>query len=106
MKIPVDALISREKLTHYLLMPKRKNDKSRFLAQAGFTQENPDVLETAIRHVIASNEAVADRQDAYGTFYRVEGDLHGPDSTLAVVTVWILQDANDIYRFVTLKPAR
>jgi hypothetical protein len=42
MKIPHDAIRAREKLTHYLLVFRKKNDKSKFLAQAGFIHENPD----------------------------------------------------------------
>lgn len=60
-KIPNNAIIPREKLTLYLLIPQRKNDKSGFLAQVGFTQENPDLLEQAIRKLIAENEAIVDR---------------------------------------------
>ena len=106
MNIPAQAIIAREKLTHYLLVPKRKNDKSRFLAQAGFTLANPHALETAIRQLLRENEAVVDRENEYGTFYQVQGDLRGPDGILTVVTVWILQDINGTFRFVTLKPAR
>ena len=106
MKIPDDAIIPREKLTQYLLVPQRKNDKSTFLAQAGFTQNNPDLLEKAIRELIANNEAIQDRQNTYGVFYRVIGDLHGPEGILATVTVWIQLTNNNDYRFVTLKPAR
>lgn len=58
MKIPEDALISREKLTHYLLVFQPDNDKSKFLAQAGFTQANPDALEAAIRQMIMTHEAI------------------------------------------------
>lgn len=37
MKIPPEkAIIAWDKLTHYLLVFKEKNDKSRFLRQAGF----------------------------------------------------------------------
>jgi hypothetical protein len=105
-KTPTEAIISRAKLLDYLLLPKRKNDKSTFLAQAGFTQSNPDALEAALRQLIVENEAYSDRVDEYGVFYRVEGRLHCPDGILAVVTVWILQKSNGEYRFVTLKPAR
>jgi hypothetical protein len=89
-----------------LLAPKPKNDKSRFLARAGFTQTNPDGLEEALRRLIAEEEAVADRDDQYGRFYQVVGDLRGPGGTLRVVTVWIVQAADGVCRFVTLKPAR
>ena len=106
MKIPADAFIAREKLTHYLLIPKPKNDKSGFLAQAGFTQKNPDVLETALRRLIAENEAISDREDEYGIFYQVSGQLYGTIGTLAVVTIWLQRSLDDGYRFVTLKPER
>lgn len=105
-RIPDDAIISEEKLVRYLLAPRRKNDKSGFLAQAGFTAANPDRLEQAIRQLIAGNEAIPDRQNEYGAFYRVEGVLVGPEGVLLAVTIWIQQTFEDRYRFVTLKPAR
>jgi hypothetical protein len=64
------------------------------------------LLEAAVRQVIADNEAVFDRENQYGSFYQVKGNLHGPEGILTVVTVWILQDVNGEFRFVTLKPAR
>jgi len=36
------------KWTQYLLVAKVRNDKSKYLAQAGFTQENPEVLLEAV----------------------------------------------------------
>ena len=41
MHIPVEAVIPEEKLTRYLLLHREYDDKSRYLAQAGFTQDNP-----------------------------------------------------------------
>jgi hypothetical protein len=105
-RIPDDALIPEEKLVRYLLAPRRKNDKSGFLAQAGFTVANPDLLEQAIRQLIAENDAIPDRQNEYGAFYRVEGVLSGPDGMLLAVTIWMQQTIEDRFRFVTLKPAR
>jgi hypothetical protein len=105
-RIPEGAIIPREKLLNYLLTPRRKNDKSGFLAQAGFTLANPVQLEQAIRRLIAENDAVSDRQNEYGIFYRVEGGLYGPEGRLLIVTIWIQQTIDDRFRFVTLKPAR
>ena len=105
-KVPVNAIIPREKLTHYLLKSRPKNDKSGFLAQVGFSQENPDALEAAIRQLITEEEASSDREDVYGVFYVVTGNLHGPSGILPVVTVWLLQRNEGVVRFVTLKPAR
>jgi hypothetical protein len=83
-----------------------RNDKSKFLSQAGFTLESPGDLLAAIRKQVAENNAMPDRQDEYGTFYQVVGDLVGPSGILSVVTVWIEQSADGQIRFVTLKPAR
>jgi hypothetical protein len=41
-KIQDTAIIPEEKITRYLLVPRIKDDKSKFLAQAGFTQDNPE----------------------------------------------------------------
>lgn len=104
MKIPPDAIIAREKLTHYLLVFQPKDDKSKFLAQAGFTLENPDALETAIRRLIQDHEALSDKENEYGVYYRVTGSLRGPTSNLDVVTIWIFGAKDGTYRFITLKP--
>ena len=106
MFIPPTAIIPTEKLTAYLLVLRPKNDKSQFLVRAGFSALNPTALDHAIRTLIAENEAVQDRQDEYGTFYRVVGELRGPHGILWVVTVWLLRTADDHYQFITLKPAR
>ena len=69
MKIPVNAIIPEAKLTKYLLEYKLRNDKSRFLARAGFTIENWQLLKLAIQQLSQSVDAVPDRTNKYGTFY-------------------------------------
>ncbi|MGL5795657.1 MAG: DUF6883 domain-containing protein [Waterburya sp.] len=71
MKIPTDAIISESKLTKYLLVFKPRNDKSQFLAQAGFSLDNWQALEIAIRQLNLTVEAFRDRTNEYGTFYNV-----------------------------------
>jgi hypothetical protein len=102
MKLPDDVVIPREKLTEYLLVPRDKNDKSKFLAQAGFTQDNPEALEAAVRRLIGENDAVQDREDDYGTYYRVTGVLYGVTADLDVITVWIQGAKDGSYRFITI----
>lgn len=107
MKVPSDANIPREKLTDYLLIPKEEDDKSKFLAQAGFTLKNPEDLEFALRELIASYEAEADRINAYGTFYQVKGHLKGINEyNLSVITIWLEETATGEFRLITLKPWR
>jgi hypothetical protein len=107
MKILPDAIIAREKLTDYLLTPRQEDDKARFLNQAGFTQDNPDDLETAIRRLTASEEASSDRVDEYGIFYQVRGEIVGPNErSLSVITIWLEEAVSGDVRFITLKPWR
>ena len=88
-------------------MPREWDDKSKFLAQAGFTRENPDRLLTAIRELAASVEAEEDRTNEHGKFLRVEGVLPGPNGRrLWVVTVWLRWHLDGKVRFVTLKPRK
>lgn len=106
MQIPPDAEIAREKLTNYLLVPKPLDDKSRFLGRAGFTPAHPQTLDAAIRALAAAEPAIQDCVNEYGTFWRVEGLLMGPDRGIPVVTIWIQRHADGRFRFITLKPGR
>ncbi len=106
MKLQGHIVIPDAKLTQYLLVPLPENDKSKFLARAGFTQDNPDRLKQAIFNLIQSYDAITDRYDRYGRYYRVEGNLVGPNCSLAVVTIWIERASDRLIQFVTLKPKR
>ena len=105
MRIPPDAVLPMEKLTGYLLVARQWDDKSKFLAQGGFTKENPHLLLNAIRELAATTEVVEDGINPYGVFLRAEGILRGPgEKTLPVVTIWLQSRADGRVRFVTLKP--
>ncbi len=106
MQIPSDAVIRPAKITEYLLVYRRKSDKSQYLARAGFTLDDPEALIAAIRSLIARHDATVDRHDEYGVFYRVKGALHGADGSVEVITVWIQREIDGVFSFVTLKPAR
>lgn len=107
MKIPNDAVIPTEKLTRYLLVSKARNDKSKFLARSGFSQENPEALLKAIRSLTETVEAVQGRTSQYGAFHHVEGELTGANGVnVSVVTVWLQWKADNKFHFVTLVPAK
>ncbi|MEL7071100.1 MAG: DUF6883 domain-containing protein [Cyanobacteria bacterium J06581_3] len=104
-KILSDAIIPVAKLTRYLLIKRTRNDKSKFLAQAGFTLNNYADLENALRKLILDAEAVEDRTDEYGTFYQASGSLEGINGIcLNVVTVWLHRKIDQRFQFVTLVP--
>jgi hypothetical protein len=106
MKIPPDAVIPLAKLTDYLLVVRKWDDKAKFLARAGFTRDNPHLLLAAIRGLAASAEAFEDGSNEYGEFLRAEGELAGPDGALQVITVWLRWRTDGRVRFVTLKPRK
>ena len=107
MKIPPDAIIPDEKLTRYLLVLREHDDKSKFLAQAGFTLVNPEVLQEAIQRLAATYEAVREGENEYGEFYRVDGDMESAEGrNLSVVTIWLRWKSDGRFHFITLKPLR
>jgi len=106
-KVPADALIPAEKLTRYLLVPRPWDDKAKFLAQAGFTLENPERLLGALRMLAREVEALPDGASEYGEFLRTDGELVGPNGRrLAVTAIWLRQHADGKVRFVTVKPRK
>ena len=107
MKLSPNVIIPDDKLSKYLLLYKEKNDKSKFLAQAGFTQNNPDELKLAIYQLISIVEPIEDLTNEYGTFYRIEGILIGINQKkLSVVTIWLKRKIDNQFQFVTLKPKK
>jgi len=106
MKLTGNIIIPDAKLTHYLLVPQTQDDKSKFLAQAGFTRSNPECLRQALLNLIANNDAIFDRQERHGRFYRVEGELQGVNRVLLVVSIWLERCNDGSFRFITLFPRK
>jgi hypothetical protein len=95
------------KLTRYLLVYKARNDKSQFLAKAGFTLQNPEALRTALKTLVEANEAVEDISNEYGNFYQVVGIITGANGiSLSIITVWLKRQIDGNFQFITLKPRK
>jgi hypothetical protein len=105
MMLPADALIARAKMVSYLLAWRRENDKSEFLAQAGYTAENADRLADDIRLQLLPLEAQIEETTEYGDKYRIRGTLTGPNGrALRVVSIWMTEITTGITKFITLYP--
>jgi len=105
MKLPLDSLIAHEKLTDYLLKPKKRNDKSKWLAQAGYTLENWQLLENDLRTQVLSLDATLIDKTRYGQMYEIRGKLIGPNGqALLVCTIWITEFTSGIAKFITMFP--
>lgn len=106
MKLPHDAEIAPAKLKKYLLVWRDTDDKSKFLAQAGYVQENWQQLEADLRSQILLLEAVSsDEPNRFGDVYEIRGVLRGVNGVnLAVVTIWMIEYETRQTKFITLYP--
>ena len=105
MKLPVDALIAPEKLTGYLLQRREDNDKSGFLAVAGYTTAHAAQLDTDLRAQILPLSAEPAGTTPYGDKFVIHGMLRGPNGrTLRVLSVWMREKATGQTKFITLYP--
>lgn len=103
-KLNPDSVIDERKLKEYLLMPRIEDDKSGFLALAGYSLANWHQLEQHLRRQL-EQDAVLIQTTQYGEMYHIKGKLTGPTGkVLSVITVWIRLGATGETRFITLVP--
>ncbi len=106
MKLPADALIAPEKLTRYLLRWRAEDDKSAFLARAGYTLENSDRLRYDIQTQLLPLDAKFLELTEYGPKYLIHGAIRGPNGQeLKVATIWMTEEVSHLTKFITLYPA-
>lgn len=107
MKLPENVVIPDDKLLRYLLLPRDENDKSVFLALAGYTLATWEVLKSDLHDLARSHEVTDVLTSPYGIKHEVRGALMGPNGRLLhIVSVWITLEATGETRFVTLFPER
>lgn len=105
MKLPSDAFIATEKLTHYLLVRQARADKSKFLAKAGYNPANTDQLLADLRRQILPLDATPAETNQFGDFFEIRGQLTGPNGVaLRVRTIWLTDRLSGHTKFVTLLP--
>ena len=105
MNLPADAIISVQKLRDYLLTVQPRGDKSRFLAQAGYTRANPWQLERDLREQILPLDAMLLPMRGYGDRYEIRGQVHGPNGVeISIRTIWMRESETGIVKFITLIP--
>ena len=103
MKLPIDTLIARRKLTDYLLAWRPEDDKSAFLARAGYTLEMAVRMMADLRAQLLPLDAGFLKHTEYGDKYAIRGKLKGPNGrSLRGVSVWMTENATGKTKFVTL----
>jgi hypothetical protein len=106
MKLPQETIIASSKLTQYLLVFRTADDKSKFLAQAGYSLANWQQLESGLRSQILTLEAMSSREEnRFGDVFEIRGLLRGPNEvSLKVVTIWMTEYETGQTKFITLYP--
>jgi hypothetical protein len=105
MKLPEDATIAEDKLTHYLLLPQARGDKSAFLTKAGYTLKNADQLMKDLSTQILTLDAEHLESNKFGQYFELRGTLTGPNGQrLPVRTIWMTEHLSHITKFITLVP--
>ncbi|HET6400570.1 MAG TPA: hypothetical protein VFH95_04145 [Candidatus Kapabacteria bacterium] len=101
--IPKDAIIAEEKVRDYLLVPQRKNDKSKYLSLGGYSRDDFWELIRDIRSLLPGEGNFQERIEQ-GNLYVLYGAVHGPNGReLSIKTVWI-ETWKGEWKFVTLHP--
>lgn len=105
MTLPANLLIQDQKLTSYLLVYQEKDDKSGYLALAGYTLQNWQLLKRDILSAVASSGVTEAIPSAWGTRFKVKSQWNGLNGQpLKVITIWQQDEGSDVVRFVTLYP--
>ncbi len=102
-----DARVDPEKLKAYLLSETHPvgRAKAKFFRSLGFDESNSAVLERGLIAIIKTQEIAETTASPYGSKYVVEGTITTPSGTLVKLrTVWIVEQAQTIPRFVTAYP--
>jgi hypothetical protein len=105
MRLPADTTIAEDKLTHYLLLPQARGDKSAFLERAGYRLENATQLRQDLRTQILPCEAIELESNKFGRYHEIRATLTGPNGVkLAVSTIWMTENLSGVTKFITLIP--
>lgn len=105
MNFSLQFIVDPRKITQYLLVPQNKNDKSRFLANYGYTQDNWQQLQQDI--LTASHPAEILDLIPSGWGLRIKLRNHWPTPNkkrIQVISIWQLDRNNQKANFVTLYP--
>lgn len=109
MKLPnsKNAIISREKLTKYLLSETHPvgGAKARFFRKLGFNESNAEKLEKALLKIARAAHVKEERKFTYGINYSIDGIINTPSGKrVRITTVWFAETSNSSPRFVTAYP--
>jgi hypothetical protein len=105
MEMPSSLFLQDQKITQYLLIFQDKDDKSLFLAKAGYTLQNWEQLKEDILRFVPGSQIFATVETAWGLRFKARSQWQGPNGrSIAVMTIWQEDPESEALRFVTLYP--
>lgn len=105
MNFSLKFTIDPQKITHYLLIPQENNDKSKFLAQYGYTQQNWQQLYQDILNASQPTEILDLITSGWGLRLKLRNHWQTPNELIIrVISIWQIDKTNQNAKFVTLYP--
>jgi hypothetical protein len=105
MQMPFGLVIQDRKLTNYLLVYQDVDDKSEFLAMAGYRLQNWQRLKQDILRAVEGAEVEAEILTDWGVRFRVKSEWAGVNGcVLRAITIWQQDEGAEEIRLVTLYP--
>ncbi len=101
------AFVKLSKLIGYLLCETYPDGKSKakLLRAVGFNETNIDILELGLLSIAQDQDVNEVVFSLHGVKYVIEGDLPTPlGGSVSLLTVWIIDNGQEIPRFVTAYP--
>ena len=111
MKLPnlENAVVPATKIRAYLLSETHPDGKhkARFFQAFGFSFDDCQAIEHAMRQHISDHEVAKVEPSLFGARYVVEGIMTAPDGRTPLIrNVWFIKNEEEIPQFVTAYPLR
>lgn len=103
------AQIPLEKIVGYLLSETHSvgKSKAKYFRSYGFDNENVSDLVKGLLAIAQNSPVEASKRSRYGAKYVLGGELETPNGDMIQVrTVWIIENEDDVPRFVTVYPVK
>jgi len=100
------AIIPQEKLRDYLTSTAHPigRFKAAFFRGLGYTEENWQAIDAALRLQHLPLDAREEASTSYGRKFTVSATLQGPAGEAIVTSVWVIRTGENVPRFVTAYP--
>lgn len=98
-------IIPDAKIINYLLVYQPRDDKSEYLANYGYTQDNWQILKQDIINATQQSENIEITETQWGWRLKIKIQCYSINKRLIkVITIWQKDEDSDYARFVTLYP--